>query len=83
MVDRRWATVAAALFCVGVMGLLTIPGVAAQDETDYDSDDDGLIEVADLAQLNAIRWDVDGDGGADDPTASTDPADSRPSLGGA
>ena len=29
---------------------------------DYDSDDDGLIEVANLAQLNAIRWDTDGDG---------------------
>ena len=29
---------------------------------DYDRDDDGLIEVANLAQLNAIRWDLDGDG---------------------
>ena len=29
---------------------------------DYDSDDDGLIEVVNLAQLNAIRWDLDGDG---------------------
>ena len=29
---------------------------------DYDDDDNGLIEVADLAQLNAIRWDLDGDG---------------------
>ena len=29
---------------------------------DYDADDDGLIEVSDLAQLNAIRWDLDGDG---------------------
>ena len=29
---------------------------------DYDVDDDGLIEVADLAQLHAIRWDRDGDG---------------------
>ena len=30
--------------------------------TDYDSNDDGLIEVSNLAQLNAIRWDLDGDG---------------------
>ena len=30
--------------------------------TDYDTDDDGLIEVANLAQLNAIRWDLNGDG---------------------
>ena len=30
--------------------------------TDYDTDDDGLIEIADAHQLNAIRWDLDGDG---------------------
>ena len=29
---------------------------------DYDEDDDGLIEVRTLAQLNAIRWDYNGDG---------------------
>ena len=29
---------------------------------DYDRDDNGLIEVSSLAQLNAIRWDLDGDG---------------------
>ena len=34
--------------------------------TDYDVDDDGLIEVSNLAQLNAIRWDLDGDGSASD-----------------
>ena len=39
---------------------VTITVIAAP--TDYDVDDDGLIEVADLAQLNAIRWDLDGDG---------------------
>ena len=33
---------------------------------DYDADDDGLIEVASLAQLNAIRWDLDGNGTATD-----------------
>ena len=32
---------------------------------DYDADNDGLIEVKSLAQLNAIRWDLDGDGVAD------------------
>ncbi len=30
--------------------------------TDYDTDDDGLIEVGSLAQLNAVRWDLDGNG---------------------
>ncbi len=33
--------------------------------TDYDADDDGLIEVASEAQLNAIRWDLSGDGTVD------------------
>ena len=34
--------------------------------TDYDSDDDGLIAVATLAQLDAIRLDLDGDGASTD-----------------
>ncbi len=29
---------------------------------DHDTDDDGLIEVSTLAQLDAMRWDLDGDG---------------------
>ena len=29
---------------------------------DYDADKDGLIEISNLTQLNAIRWDLDGDG---------------------
>ena len=32
---------------------------------DYDADNDGLIEVSNLAQLNAIRYDPDGDGYTD------------------
>ena len=32
---------------------------------DYDTDDDGLIEVSSLAQLDAVRWDADGDGYSD------------------
>ena len=32
---------------------------------DYDTDDDGLIEVSSLAQLDAVRWDANGDGYAD------------------
>ena len=41
------------------------PAAQAQTTTttvDYDSNDDGLIEIANLAQLNAIRWDLNGDG---------------------
>ena len=41
---------------------------AAQTTTDYDTDDDGLIEVSSLAQLNAIRWDLNGNGAPDSMT---------------
>ena len=60
-----------ALFCAGVVALLAIPGVAAQTPTDYDTDNDGLIEVNSLERLNAIRWDLNGDGVVD----SADQAD--------
>ena len=42
---------------------VALPAVAST--VSYDSDDDGLIEVSSLAQLNAIRWDLDGDGVVD------------------
>ena len=35
---------------------------------DYDADNDGLIDVANLAQLDAIRYDLDGDGLVDGAT---------------
>ncbi len=35
---------------------------AERTGTDYDTDEDGLIEISTLAQLNAVRWDLDGDG---------------------
>ena len=36
--------------------------LAIQGYVDYDADDDGLIEVGNLAQLNVIRYDMNGDG---------------------
>ena len=39
---------------------------------DYDADDDGLVEVGAAAQLDAIRWDLDGDGAADTGADNTD-----------
>ena len=33
-----------------------------QQRGDYDWDDNGLIEVRNLRQLNAMRWDLNGDG---------------------
>jgi len=54
-----------------------VPAAQAQTTTpttttsvDYDSNDDGLIEVSNLAQLNAIRWDLNGDGAVDVATNS-------------
>ena len=46
--------------------------VGIVDDQDYDADDDGLIEVSSLSQLNAIRWDLDGDGLVDDGSHSDD-----------
>ncbi len=34
----------------------------ASQRNDYDADGDGLIEISTLAQLHAVRWDLDGDG---------------------
>ena len=41
-------------------------GPQAASSIDYDTDDDGLIEVDSLARLNAMRWDLDGYGLSDD-----------------
>ena len=47
--------------------------VGAQTPTvDYDTDDDGLIEISNLAQLNAVRWDLNGDGAVSDDSATAD-----------
>ena len=47
--------------------LLSLSATAsAQSTVDYDMDNDGYIDVANLAQLNAIRHDLDGNG---DPTS--------------
>ena len=41
---------------------VTVPAPEEDVEVDYDADDDGLIEVVTLAQLDAVRHDLDGDG---------------------
>ena len=40
----------------------------AAGNTDYDDDDDGFIDVGTLAQLDAMRYDLDGDGLVDGAT---------------
>ena len=51
---------------VGAWSFTASARVTASEPIDYDSDDDRLIEVDSLAKLNAIRYDLDGSGAADD-----------------
>ena len=64
--SRRAIALAAMALLLAALALLAggaYPGVSlAQTGTDYDTDDDGLIEVDSLAKLNAIRYDTDGNG---------------------
>ena len=51
------------LLAMVALGLLMASGPAfAQTGTDYDTDNDNLIDVTTLAQLNAIRYDLNGNG---------------------
>ena len=65
----RLRVVSVLVIALGSAALLMGPGMdptaRAQTTVDYDGDDDGLIEVATVAQLNAIRWDLNGDGTVD------------------
>ena len=55
-----------ALLALAVAALLLSPaspaGAQQSGTVDYDIDHDGLIEVDSLAKLNAVRWDLDGNG---------------------
>ena len=67
---RKIAVAAAGLALTALAGIAALstadffpnPAAAAQATTDYDDDDDGLIDVRTIAQLNAMRWDMNGDG---------------------
>ena len=52
----------------GLIAVLTFGVTVTVGNRDYDSDDDGLIDVGNLAQLNAMRYDLNGDGSTDEPT---------------
>ena len=58
---RRRAAYAVAALC-GLVFMVASPFAAWANTTDYDTDDDNLIEITTHAQLNAIRWDTDGNG---------------------
>ena len=48
------------------------PSAATTTATDYDANDNCLIEIANLDQLNALRWDRNGDGDPDSTTTAAD-----------
>ena len=61
--------------------------VMPSSAVDYDTDDDGLIEITKLARLHAIRHDLDGDGvpttdGATEYTAAFSTVGDRQACGG-
>ena len=67
----RATTFAVSLAIAALFGLTSGMGnISAQSPTDYDADNDRLIEIAYLEQLNAIRWDLNGDGVADTPASA-------------
>ncbi len=63
------AVIAITLLSAGVVGLTHTAQAQTNTPIDYDTDDDGLIEVGSLVQLDAIRYDLDGDGSPTDSTA--------------
>ncbi len=70
--DGRVQIVVASNAIVGRDDELRTPPVTLRaTRTDYDTDDDGLIEISTLTQLNAMRWDLNGDGMVADDTATT------------
>lgn len=67
VLEKIRATIPAALAVVLLFQAMAgLDGVGAQSAVDYDADDDGLIEIEWLEQLDAVRWDLDGDGLTDD-----------------
>ena len=50
---------------VALLALLICMEVTVAQSADYDTDDDGLIEISNLEQLDAIRYDTNGDDAAD------------------
>ena len=68
LASRRglFALLAIGLLAAGMAGFFMAGAVAQAQETalpsSYDTDGDGLIEISNLDQLNAVRWDLDGNG---------------------
>ena len=67
----RTAVVVQATDPDGLSATLVFEVTLALGNKDYDTDNDGLIDVADLAQLDAMRYDLNGDGAVDGTDWST------------
>ena len=64
-----WSVVRARVTDPGGLGAVeTFTVTVTAGNTDYDTDNDGLIEVTTLAQLDAMRYDLNGDGIVDGAT---------------
>ena len=63
-----------AIAAFGVVALYSLPDPASAQTAaiDYESDGDRFIEISSLAQFNAVRWDLDGDGVVSDDSATAD-----------
>ena len=61
---KKYSKMGSVLLVAAVVTVsVTVGVVLSQSGNDkYDADGDGLIEVSNLEQLNAIRYDLDGDG---------------------
>ena len=60
---RVWPVLALLLILAAALllaGTWTGPALASSHQIDYDTDDDNLIEIRTLEQLNAIRWNRNG-----------------------
>lgn len=70
--DLRKASVVCVRLAIAVLlAVLATPhSTGAQSPTDYDADNNRLIEIAHIEQIDAIRWDLNGDGVADTPASA-------------
>ncbi len=77
--SMRWPLIAlAAVFVLVAGGLSPMLALAQTPPDHYDADGDGLIEIDSLTQLNAVRWDLDGNGAADNASNDADYAAAFP-----
>ncbi len=76
-----WATFLAVLAVVLAVMSAAPETFAQTTPIDYDENDDNLIEIANLERLNAVRWDLDGDGASDNDAYTDAFSDAAPGMG--